>query len=67
RVGATFAAEASTDGGAHASGAEHADRHAEGAGTHDGGGKEHHDGNAAPGRRRRRRGPRSNSAPTAGA
>ncbi|MET0812315.1 MAG: DEAD/DEAH box helicase, partial [Microbacterium sp.] len=65
RVGATFAADAPAEGGAHASGAEHADRGAEGAGTHDGGGKEHHDGKPAPRRRRRRGGRSAGGAPAA--
>ncbi|WP_439592329.1 DEAD/DEAH box helicase [Microbacterium sp.] len=64
RVGATFAADASTDGAAHEGASGAADRSAEGAGTHDGGGKEHHDGKPAPRRRRRRR-PAGGGAPAA--
>jgi superfamily II DNA/RNA helicase len=68
RVGSTFVPDSPTDASAPREGAaEGADRTAEGAGTHDGGGKEHHDGKPAPRRRRRRRGPRSGGAPVAGA
>ena len=62
RVGETFleGTDAAPAGDSSTSGP---DRDAEGAGTHDGGGKEHHDGKPAPARRRRRR--RGGGAPTA--
>ena len=62
RVGETFleGTEAAPAGDSSTSGP---DRDAEGAGTHDGGGKEHHDGKPAPARRRRRR--RGGGAPPA--
>ncbi|GAA1936973.1 hypothetical protein GCM10009775_31200 [Microbacterium aoyamense] len=64
RVGATFAADAPAENGAHDTASGTTDRGAEGAGTHDGGGREHHDGKPAPRRRRRRR-PSAGGAPAA--
>ncbi len=56
RVGETFAEGAESSASIDAAGESSAsERGADGAGTHDGGGKEHHDGKPAPARRRRRR------------
>ena len=56
RVGETFAEGAESSARSDAAGESSAsERGADGAGTHDGGGKEHHDGKPAPARRRRRR------------
>lgn len=68
RVGSTFeASESSSSAAPSTADSDSDDRHADGAGTHDGHGKEHHDGKPAPARRRRRRrGPRTGGAPAAG-
>ncbi|MFB8387096.1 DEAD/DEAH box helicase [Microbacterium sp. NPDC055910] len=67
KVGATFAEGGETGAAQSTAEASGTERDADGAGTHDGGGKEHHDGNPSPRRRRRRRGPRSGQAPAANA
>lgn len=67
RVGSTFEPAEGRSKAPAGARTESAERDAEGAGTHDGGGREHHDGRPAPRRRRRRGGSGASAGAPAGA